>query len=138
MADSSSERATPASSCSFCRRGGATAAFKKCGRCSVALYCDAACQRKHWKAGHKTACRPAAPAKAGATVGGGGAPEPAVQILPPDAAVPAAPLFAGTSAVPAALEVRDTPDVGRAVFVKDATAPFTTCVRERPVVSAAG
>jgi hypothetical protein len=27
-----------------------------CSRCRVAVYCDKACQKKHWKAGHKEVC----------------------------------------------------------------------------------
>ncbi|EIN09017.1 hypothetical protein PUNSTDRAFT_102560 [Punctularia strigosozonata HHB-11173 SS5] len=39
--------------CSFC--GNPSAALKKCGRCEKTRYCDASCQKKHWKA-HKTDC----------------------------------------------------------------------------------
>ena len=34
-------------------------ALKRCGRCLAAAYCSAACQRAHWRAGHKSECRPA-------------------------------------------------------------------------------
>ena len=30
--------------------------LKKCAGCKIAMYCDARCQRKHWRGGHKTAC----------------------------------------------------------------------------------
>jgi hypothetical protein len=46
--------------CDGCRglfqRGG----VKKCARCKKRAYCGRACQRKHWKAGHKDECKPAA------------------------------------------------------------------------------
>jgi hypothetical protein len=29
----------------------------RCARCGAAWYCGAACQRAHWRAGHKEACR---------------------------------------------------------------------------------
>ena len=35
--------------------------FKKCASCRVPLYCSKACQKAHWKAGHKRECVPAAP-----------------------------------------------------------------------------
>ena len=28
-----------------------------CGRCKVAKYCNAACQKAHWGAGHKGTCK---------------------------------------------------------------------------------
>ena len=31
--------------------------FKKCGGCGVVHYCSIACQRKHWKAEHKSVCK---------------------------------------------------------------------------------
>ncbi|KAG8695016.1 hypothetical protein FRC08_008114 [Ceratobasidium sp. 394] len=43
--------------CSLC--GNPSASLKKCGRCKQARYCDNLCQRKHWKKGHKTVCKPA-------------------------------------------------------------------------------
>ncbi|KAG8707024.1 hypothetical protein FRC09_002071 [Ceratobasidium sp. 395] len=43
--------------CSLC--GNPSASLKKCGRCKQARYCDDTCQRKHWKKGHKTVCKPA-------------------------------------------------------------------------------
>ena len=29
----------------------------KCGACAAAAYCGKACQKAHWKAGHKHDCR---------------------------------------------------------------------------------
>ncbi|QRV96642.1 MYND Zn-finger protein [Ceratobasidium sp. AG-Ba] len=43
--------------CSLC--GNPSASLKKCGRCKQVRYCDDSCQRKHWKKGHKTVCKPA-------------------------------------------------------------------------------
>lgn len=45
--------------CAFC---GAVAGqdapkLKRCANCRLVLYCSPACQRKHWKAGHKAECR---------------------------------------------------------------------------------
>lgn len=31
--------------------------FKRCGSCQVCYYCDAACQKRHWKAEHKNDCK---------------------------------------------------------------------------------
>jgi hypothetical protein len=31
-------------------------AHLRCSRCKEARYCSAECQRRHWKAGHKTEC----------------------------------------------------------------------------------
>ena len=48
--------------CSACGKqlAGTTAShqnWKKCSRCKLAFYCNAGCQRKHWKrGGHKQAC----------------------------------------------------------------------------------
>lgn len=39
-------------SCGAC---GSTSASMKCGRCKAVCYCNATCQRAHWKA-HKTVC----------------------------------------------------------------------------------
>lgn len=39
--------------CAAC--GAACAKSLQCGKCGT-LYCGAACQKAHWKAGHKTAC----------------------------------------------------------------------------------
>lgn len=33
-------------------------ALERCGRCRRALYCGQDCQRAHWHAGHKPACKP--------------------------------------------------------------------------------
>merc|ERR1711959_859271 len=30
--------------------------FKVCSQCSLAYYCSAACQKRHWYAGHKKEC----------------------------------------------------------------------------------
>ena len=49
--------------CSACGKqlAGTTAShqnWQKCSRCKQAFYCDAACQREHWKrGGHKQACK---------------------------------------------------------------------------------
>ncbi|KAI0318898.1 hypothetical protein OF83DRAFT_1229481 [Amylostereum chailletii] len=32
--------------------------LKVCSRCKTARYCSVACQKAHWKSGHKQACRP--------------------------------------------------------------------------------
>ena len=32
-------------------------AEKKCAACKTQYYCDAGCQRVHWKAEHKTECK---------------------------------------------------------------------------------
>ena len=40
--------------CSHCHAP--SASLKKCGRCRTALYCGSACQKAHWKAGHKGVC----------------------------------------------------------------------------------
>jgi hypothetical protein len=45
--------------CSGCGAEDAQERFKKCGRCMVARYCGAECQRAHWKA-HKKTCVAAA------------------------------------------------------------------------------
>ena len=48
--------------CSACGKqlAGTTAShqnWQKCGRCKQAFYCDAGCQRSHWKrGGHRQAC----------------------------------------------------------------------------------
>ncbi len=42
-------------SCSYC---GAGSAQYTCGRCRKEKYCDAKCQKKHWKKGHKKECKP--------------------------------------------------------------------------------
>ena len=39
--------------CECCGKEGADL---RCGRCHVSWYCGAACQKKHWKAGHRTKC----------------------------------------------------------------------------------
>lgn len=48
--------------CSLC--GNPSASLKRCARCKDARYCDDACQRKHWKKGHKLVCKPPAPSPA--------------------------------------------------------------------------
>lgn len=32
--------------------------FDKCARCMAVSYCSRACQRSHWRAGHRTTCVP--------------------------------------------------------------------------------
>ena len=45
-------------SCGHCGAEKRLDALKKCGRCLAVHYCDAACQREHWKrGGHKQACK---------------------------------------------------------------------------------
>ena len=39
--------------CECCGKEGAA---KRCSRCMESFYCSIACQRKHWKAGHRTKC----------------------------------------------------------------------------------
>ena len=69
--------------CECCGKAGADL---RCGRCRETWYCSAACQKKHWKAGHRTKCVEAdeptkaaraaaapAPAAAAAAQSGGGA-----------------------------------------------------------------
>ena len=69
--------------CECCGREGAA---KRCARCQQSWYCSTACQKKHWKAGHRTKCVKAdeptkaaraaaapAPAAAAAAQSGGGA-----------------------------------------------------------------
>ena len=51
----------PPETCAYC--GSVPAKNKKlltCGRCKSARYCNASCQKAHWGAGHKTACKPPA------------------------------------------------------------------------------
>ena len=43
--------------CGACGRPGAS---QRCAGCLRAVYCDAACQRLHWRGGHKRVCRAAA------------------------------------------------------------------------------
>lgn len=33
-------------------------AYQRCARCQTARYCSAACQRAHWRVGHKSTCTP--------------------------------------------------------------------------------
>lgn len=45
--------------CAVCNRSAeavSLSALLMCGRCRSVAYCSPACQRAHWKAGHKTAC----------------------------------------------------------------------------------
>jgi hypothetical protein len=39
-----------------CYKCGKLGATMRCGRCAVAYYCDAVCQKAHWKANHKHDC----------------------------------------------------------------------------------
>ena len=51
----------PPETCAYC--GSVPATNKKlltCGRCKSARYCNASCQKAHWGAGHKAACKPPA------------------------------------------------------------------------------
>jgi hypothetical protein len=57
-----------------CLEGASEAEMKTqvCAGCRGARYCSAACQKAHWKAGHKEVCKAAqAAAKAAAATGGG-------------------------------------------------------------------
>ena len=56
-----------------CGACGAPGAIQRCAGCLQAVYCDAACQRLHWRGGHKRECRAAAAAVSAAVAGGGGA-----------------------------------------------------------------
>ena len=40
----------------ICEACGKEGAAKRCSRCMESCYCSTACQRKHWKAGHKHKC----------------------------------------------------------------------------------
>ena len=52
----------------FCECCGQKGAAKCCSGCMEAFYCNGACQRKHWKAGHKHKCvRAVKPSAATAT-----------------------------------------------------------------------
>lgn len=42
--------------CACCRRPGNGIRLLSCTRCRAVKYCGKACQRKHWKAGHKIDC----------------------------------------------------------------------------------
>ncbi|KAF7323691.1 Bin3-type SAM domain-containing protein [Mycena kentingensis (nom. inval.)] len=42
--------------CSWC--GNPSAALRKCAGCSQTRYCDATCQKQHWKKQHKQQCKP--------------------------------------------------------------------------------
>ena len=48
----------------FCEACGQKGAAKCCAGCMEAFYCNGACQRKHWKAGHKHKCVQAVKASA--------------------------------------------------------------------------
>ncbi|KAG2493676.1 hypothetical protein HYH03_008190 [Edaphochlamys debaryana] len=50
---------------SYGGRGEAGLSLKQCSRCKCVRYCGAACQKAHWKAGHKAECQEAAAAAAG-------------------------------------------------------------------------
>ncbi|KAJ7054434.1 hypothetical protein C8F01DRAFT_1163333 [Mycena amicta] len=45
--------------CSWC--GNPSAVLRKCGGCSQTRYCDAPCQKQHWKKEHKQKCAAAKP-----------------------------------------------------------------------------
>ena len=52
----------PPSECSHCGKlPGTGKKLLTCGRCKEAKYCSGACQKAHWGAGHKAACKPPAP-----------------------------------------------------------------------------
>lgn len=42
--------------CSQCDARKYARNLKKCTRCQVARYCNEACQRAHWRAGHRSEC----------------------------------------------------------------------------------
>jgi hypothetical protein len=46
-------RAAPAPKCASCGKQGVA---KKCAKCKLKCYCSAACQKQHWKGGHKAEC----------------------------------------------------------------------------------
>lgn len=56
MASQAEPQAQPA-----CRQCGSAEAGFRCSRCQQARYCDATCQRAHWKT-HRSVCRPPPPA----------------------------------------------------------------------------
>lgn len=43
--------------CCGCSQLRSKGAFSKCSKCKVFIYCDIACQTKHWKAEHKSTCK---------------------------------------------------------------------------------
>jgi TPR repeat protein len=48
--------------CASCGRGCEKGVkLKPCSRCKSVFYCGEECQQAHWKAGHKTNCRPSRP-----------------------------------------------------------------------------
>jgi len=47
--------------CGFCKKQPGKEKFKKCSNCLAVSYCSAKCQKSHWKAGHKEACKPPPP-----------------------------------------------------------------------------
>lgn len=53
-------RRLPWRQCSACRRASEHADLQHCARCRWAWYCDATCQRRHWRE-HKSYCRELAP-----------------------------------------------------------------------------
>ena len=42
--------------CSSCGKSSNKVKLLQCSRCKREMYCDAACQKAHWKAGHKQEC----------------------------------------------------------------------------------
>jgi len=47
--------------CAHCNKPPGSKKFQKCSVCLLVNYCSPACQQAHWKAGHKTECKPPAP-----------------------------------------------------------------------------
>ncbi|KAK3330872.1 hypothetical protein B0H66DRAFT_77985 [Apodospora peruviana] len=44
--------------CNYCLRVGGSSSLRACTACKAAVYCDATCQRAHWKTGvHKAECK---------------------------------------------------------------------------------
>lgn len=53
----------------MCAECGTLGAIQRCARCQQTVYCGAACQKRHWRGGHKHACRERAHVS---TIGGSG------------------------------------------------------------------
>ena len=55
-----SAQARETKTCGQCgRREGQGETFNHCSRCKVVSYCSEACQKQHWRGGHKDTCQAA-------------------------------------------------------------------------------